>query len=224
MKGARRKPNQKDTDQQSEKQRQQSIAKENKPYIDRLTEIADQLIAQGISGIYSMSYDAIQASTVLWEYKAQDGNIYGPYTSQQISEWKSLGFLTGPTAVPIRKVTSLKKTKIDSIYDDDDEDEDNDYQVGPDTKKVRTNDGHSDGNAVVDEWKNSDEIDFGEYIDLNKFELDKRRVSQSNPNSNNSRIGSNDAALDEDDEDDDIEEVLSRGRRKKGVVEHDEDD
>ena len=32
--------------------------------------------------------------------------MYGPYSSQEISSWKAQGFLTGPTSVLIRKVSS----------------------------------------------------------------------------------------------------------------------
>ena len=32
--------------------------------------------------------------------------MYGPYSSQEISSWKAQGFLTGPTSVLIRRVSS----------------------------------------------------------------------------------------------------------------------
>jgi hypothetical protein len=41
--------------------------------IERLTEISDQLLVQDrhLSGIYDMTFEAIEASTVSWEYKDQ---------------------------------------------------------------------------------------------------------------------------------------------------------
>jgi hypothetical protein len=148
-------------DGQSEAQTQKVIAKRNKDKIERVTELADLLMASGLSNIYSMSFDAILASTVLWEYQAVDGHIYGPYTSQQIAEWKSQGFLTGPTAVPIRKVSRPQHSNsADSIYDD------NDAAVltdGPDSKRARTDDSAP---SPSEGWVSSDEVDFGEHIDL----------------------------------------------------------
>lgn len=72
--------------------------------IDRMTEIANDLLSYGITGIYEMSYDAIEASTVQWEYRALDGTIQGPFTSKQIADWKAQGFFTGPSAVMMRRV------------------------------------------------------------------------------------------------------------------------
>lgn len=210
LKGARRKPGQKEQDIQNDKQKQQSIAKQNKQYIERLTEIADQLIAQGVSGIYGMSYEAIQASTILWEYKALDGNIYGPYTSQQISEWKSQGFLTGATSVPIRKVQAGRQAKIDSIYDDDEEDDS--FSQGPNLKRAKVDSTVTN----YDEWKNSDDIDFGEFIDLNDYDSSHQRKTAFH------NLHKEEGEDDDDNSDTDV--VLSSRRRKRGSVEHDEDD
>jgi len=72
--------------------------------LDRVTEIANDLLSHGITGIYDMSFAAIEASTVQWEYRALDGTIQGPFTSQQIAEWKTQGYFTGPSAVMMRRV------------------------------------------------------------------------------------------------------------------------
>ena len=79
-------------------------AKQNKILLEKLTELADDLLSYGISGIFEMTYDAIEVSTVRWEYKALDGSIQGPYTSEQISEWKKAGYFSGSSAVMMRKV------------------------------------------------------------------------------------------------------------------------
>eukprot|EP01040_Poterioochromonas_malhamensis_P001118 gene1118-1186_t len=137
------------------------ISKKNRPRIDRVTEIADELIANGLSGIYGMSYEAIYASTVLWEYKGADEVIYGPYTSQQIAEWKSQGYLTGATAVMIRKAKPKYKAQVSfSMFDDEDES----TSTQP-TKKAKIE------SVNEDEWKNSDEIDFGSFINLDSVEF-----------------------------------------------------
>jgi hypothetical protein len=78
--------------------------KQNKILLEKLTELADDLLSYGVSGIFEMTYDAIEVSTVRWEYKALDGSIQGPYTSEQISEWKKAGYFTGSSAVMMRKV------------------------------------------------------------------------------------------------------------------------
>lgn len=159
------------------------ISKKNRPRIDRVTEIADELIANGLSGIYGMSYEAIYASTVLWEYKGADEVIYGPYTSQQIAEWKSQGYLTGATAVMIRKAKPKYKAQVSfSMFDD--EDESTSTQPTKKAKIDSVNEGKSERidndshnlvinlySSLIDEWKNSDEIDFGSFINLDSVEF-----------------------------------------------------
>lgn len=172
---------------------QNKIARENKSQIDRVTDLADHLISSGLTGIYSMTYEAIHASTVKWEYKGADDKIYGPFTSQQISEWKSQGFFSGPTSVLMRRVDPLKshlsnrdnggiksvrfedadkpKPSI-SIYDNN---EVANVADEPLTKRARVESGSisaaSENNLVsssndLEEWISSDDIDFGEYINL----------------------------------------------------------
>lgn len=121
------------------------ISKRNRPAMDRITEIADELISNGLSGIYGMTYEAISASTVMWEYKGLDGNIYGPYTSQQLADWKNQGYFTGDSAVQVRKVKSvLQKKPTFSMYDDDEEDE------KPPTKKSKIeSNNQSDGKLIT---------------------------------------------------------------------------
>lgn len=204
IKGKRTKPNTKAEDHSASHGNQRSkpikptdIAKMNKPSIDRVIEIANELIADGIAGIYSMTREAIYASTILWEYKGADESVYGPYTSQQISEWKSQGYFTGSTSVLMRqKKFELKKRappaaapvtitkKVTSIYDEEEEE-----QVGTAAKRAKDNQGASivrnsgvgtstaSAAAMEEEsnsdnndnpWINSDDIDFGEFINLDQ--------------------------------------------------------
>lgn len=160
----------------------------NRKIINRLTDIADDLFATKLIGVYDMTYEAIKSSTVLWEYKGLDGTIYGPYTSQQIADWKKQGFLTGLTAVQMRQVGSDSKfsdgnvpvgnkrkvafeesAKVDSIYD---EDVVVPKQLTASYKRLKADDGSSvaqETEVSIDdcnEWRSSDAIDFGVYIDL----------------------------------------------------------
>lgn len=53
----------------AERERQKAEAKQRREQMDRVTEVADQLLAAGVTGIYDMTYEAISASTSLWQYK-----------------------------------------------------------------------------------------------------------------------------------------------------------
>ncbi len=160
----------------TEKKRQQAqVARANRLVLERVTELADWLLASGLSGIYDMSFEAIHASTVMWEYKGADGGVYGPYSSHEIAAWKARGYLTGPTAVHMRRVQAAALRigppgasasghggRVDSIYDDED---------------IKEVDGAASAAVVAvavaaegrgDEWQLSDDIDFGEYVDLDQ--------------------------------------------------------
>lgn len=170
-----------------QRKQQAATAKANRVHIERVTEIADLLLSSGLSGIYDMTYEAIYATTVMWEYKGADGKIYGPFSSQEISVWKSQGYLTGPTSVMMRKVKSslpfLNQAKstsssagLDSIYDDDDLQADE-----PVTKKSKIENTDAQGLSDADDWVNSDDIDFGVFVNLDNEAL------RYGLNSNNSK-------------------------------------
>mmetsp|Transcript_28729 Transcript_28729/g.27517 ORF Transcript_28729/g.27517 Transcript_28729/m.27517 type:complete len:413 (+) Transcript_28729:77-1315(+) len=88
----------------------------NRAALEKFTEIADELLSTGLSGVYDMTYDSIEASSVRWEYRGLDGVIHGPYTPQEIVSWKSQGYFTGPSAVMMRKVGIVGKT-LKSVVD-----------------------------------------------------------------------------------------------------------
>jgi hypothetical protein len=75
----------------------------------------------------------------MWEYKGMDGNLYGPYSFQQLAEWRKQGYLTGDQAVMMRRVVPASISSASaaapsmSIYDDEDLD-----SSEPATKKGRT--------------------------------------------------------------------------------------
>ncbi len=45
--------------------------------IEEMIEILDSLVSSGLSGVYEMTYESIEAATVRWEYKGQDGVVHG---------------------------------------------------------------------------------------------------------------------------------------------------
>lgn len=53
----------------AEKESQRAEEKRKRERIDRVTELADQLLAAGVTGIYDMTFEAIETSTSNWEYK-----------------------------------------------------------------------------------------------------------------------------------------------------------
>ena len=96
--------------------KQKSI--ESRRKIEKLTELASQLMSDDktFTGIYEMTRESIEASTVSWEYRGHDGVIQGPFSSLEISEWKKAGYFTGPTAVMMRKIDAevMAKRKLDA--------------------------------------------------------------------------------------------------------------
>lgn len=79
------------------------------PAVDResfsmLTDIADGLIVLGFTDIYDMPYDSIDALLSVWEYRGQDGQIYGPFQGDQIAKWMKQGLFGGDGGVDMRKV------------------------------------------------------------------------------------------------------------------------
>lgn len=81
----------------------------NKVALERFSDIADELLSTGLSGVYDMSYEAIENSAVQWEYRGLDGVIHGPFNPQIIAAWKSQGYFSGPSAVMMRKVGVVGK-------------------------------------------------------------------------------------------------------------------
>jgi hypothetical protein len=55
--------------EQREVERREGRAR--KEAIERVTEIADELLASGLASIYHTSFEALQASTASWQYKVQ---------------------------------------------------------------------------------------------------------------------------------------------------------
>lgn len=78
----------------------------------KLTDIADALIVLGFTNIYDLQYDSLDAILSTWEYKGQDGQIYGPFQGNQIVKWMQQGFF-GP-GVEMRKVAGAPQRQNDA--------------------------------------------------------------------------------------------------------------
>ena len=112
--------------------------------------------------------DANDSGAIMWEYKGQDGNIHGPFTSSQMLSWRSQGFFAGASAVDVRIYEASSKAEagskpeaksggnadlMDELMDDFDDDDDDDDDDG--------DKGDSAGGAGNDNpWKRSDAINF----------------------------------------------------------------
>ena len=70
-------------------------ARAQRAVVDQITDLVDELLSYGLTGVYEMTYEALEASAVRWEYRGPDGAIHGPYTSQEIAGWKAAGYFTG---------------------------------------------------------------------------------------------------------------------------------
>lgn len=87
----------------------QAQKQENKLALNQFSDLADELLSSGLSGIYDMSYEAIKNSSVRWEYRGLDGVIHGPFPPQVIVGWRAQGYFTGPSAVMMRSVGTVGK-------------------------------------------------------------------------------------------------------------------
>lgn len=94
---------------------------------------------------------------VQWEYKGnQDGEIHGPYSTQEMLGWTQAGYFIGEQAVQIRTVStgsaseaSTQEELLSDLMDDDDNgDEDGVRNVSP---------------SVRGEWLSSNDVNFMAY-------------------------------------------------------------
>mmetsp|Transcript_6601 Transcript_6601/g.10036 ORF Transcript_6601/g.10036 Transcript_6601/m.10036 type:complete len:466 (-) Transcript_6601:29-1426(-) len=110
--------------------------------------------------------------TVQWEYKGnQDGQIHGPYTTDQLKSWTQAGYFVGTQAVQIRTVSLLplnetnkngdsshtkkKKSNVDDLLSDlmeDDDDDGNDDDNNNNKQKSPT--------QHRGEWVSSNDVNF----------------------------------------------------------------
>jgi len=131
--------------------------------LNDLTEAANALMLKGNVDIYQQTKtellkllaDSKPRSTnkekqhVSWEYRGnQDGQIHGPYTTQQMLAWIQAGYFIGEQAVQIRTIAKSPPESMSTADDllsdlmEDDEQEDK---------------------QVKGEWTSSNDIDFSIY-------------------------------------------------------------
>ena len=108
-------------------------------------------------------------TNITWEYKGNDdGQIHGPFTTEQMISWRSAGFFVGKQAVDIRVVqrqgggnisssmpiqTKVKDGAVDDLMADlESDDEENSNKCTSDLAQGDT------------EWIRSDSINFSSYL------------------------------------------------------------
>jgi hypothetical protein len=209
----------------------------NKQILDQITEIANEILSRGITSVYQMTFEALDNSMSQWEYRGQDGTIHGPFTSQQIAQWKSQGYFTGDTAVMMRKVSgcvvgkiampkkrarhedkNLSNDLVDDLNSDDEDDVDTAKDIVP-TKKEYP-------------WTISDDIDFGDPNDYPS--VDKSSDCQLSRKKNDNRVGNTERQAGSrvhfkdqdvsDEEDPDIDGDVNRKSNRKRMKAQDDDD
>jgi len=95
--------------------------KEPETPFNLITEYAQRLLSNGFFNIYSLTKEKLMAeskssfdeldetkakpktSGATWEYKGANGEMYGPYTTKQMLEWKDQGFFVGDHVVQVRQ-------------------------------------------------------------------------------------------------------------------------
>jgi CD2 antigen cytoplasmic tail-binding protein 2 len=153
-----------------------------------LIDLSDQLLSKGLTSIYNMTFAAIKNSLTSWEYRSEDGTVYGPYSCADIATWKAMGYFTGASAVEIRPVrecevrpggnpkkrqvsfveggSAKKRARTDTSPSADTDDLVRDLDDSDDDDEGKKDETHvwTGGAASVDsgeEWVSSDSVDFG---------------------------------------------------------------
>ena len=89
---------------------------------------------------------------VSWEYKGtQDGEIHGPYSTEQMKAWIQAGYFKG---AQVRTVQKNKKSTVDDMLDDLMDDDDD--AEGKESK--------ADDELERGEWEISDNVNFDAYL------------------------------------------------------------
>uniref|UniRef100_A0AAV1UNT7 GYF domain-containing protein n=1 Tax=Peronospora matthiolae TaxID=2874970 RepID=A0AAV1UNT7_9STRA len=193
------------TETPAETQTAETQTAEEKEQFNQITEAADFLLRSGEVDVYSQIKEEfvsdeellaqrrqvqfvdtdtseekseprlVSKQEIMWEYKADDGHIHGPFPMSSYVAWRQQGYFTGETAVDMRQVLcgsdavvavepaqkKLKQQEDEKVSAeqemlDDFEDSDNDdnAESAADGDKAETN---------KMPWMRSDEIDFGSF-------------------------------------------------------------
>ncbi|KAG2760054.1 hypothetical protein PC129_g4884 [Phytophthora cactorum] len=199
-KSARIRPGHKRKQAQRSETEPEQTAEEKKQF-EQVTEAADFLLRSGEVDVYSQikeefvpeeellaqrrrvqfseereskSEENPPKQEVMWEYKATDGQIHGPFPTSSFVAWQQQGYFKGETAVDMRQVRSSdvaaaepnnelnKKQKqeesekvsaeIEMLNDFEDSEGEDDNPAADGKEKANEN-----------PWKRSDTIDFSSY-------------------------------------------------------------
>ena len=71
------------------------VVNSQKQQMLKLIDLSDQLSSRGLTFIYNTTFAALKNSLSSWEYRAADGTVYGPYSSEEIANWKEMGYFKG---------------------------------------------------------------------------------------------------------------------------------
>ena len=200
----------------------------NKPIsnVDLLIEYADTCISEyGIFGIYTMSREALVSSCTQWEYRIipvtqestinsstststssvlpalfESYEIHGPFTSEQIANWKNAGYFnTSTVTVYIRKYTPMssntgKKVTM-NIFDEEEEEE----------VHSNNNNNSSNNNTEPSQWVLLEDIDFGEYITVigNEVRRKQSKISKFEEENEDDEVDEEEEEEEADEADDD---------------------
>lgn len=199
-----------------------------KQQLDKLTELSDDLISFGYSDVFDLSRESIDAGMYEWEYKGLDGVIHGPFSSNQIADWKIHGYFTGDSAVLMRKVISYdkkrvhfhdssnsnKKPKLENISTKDLIDDLEDDELEP----QEPIENHI---SLENPWIISDDIDFGKPREIESLKFKTEVVTETRDRKNDN---DNDSDEDDDDIDHDEGEINRRSRKQEWNQDNEEDD
>ncbi|KAG1707376.1 hypothetical protein DVH05_026567 [Phytophthora capsici] len=173
---------------------------EEKKQFEQVTEAADFLMRSGEVDVYSQikeefipeeelmaqrrrvqvdeskeekSEENPPEEEVMWEYKATDGQIHGPFPTSSFVAWQQQGYFKGETAVDMRPVRSSKDKAVDPKLESNKKQKQNPDKVSAEQEMLNDfedsdeedNNPAADGKERASEnpWKRSDTIDFSSY-------------------------------------------------------------
>ena len=112
-------------------------------------------------------------ASVQWEYCGQDGNIHGPFSTDQMLQWIRQGYFIGESAVRVRKVhhenacsvtdTTTNAKDAATVEDLMADLEDSDHEDNGEKEETK-DDANLQQSSDQSEWMRSDEVDFSSYL------------------------------------------------------------
>ncbi|KAL3662664.1 hypothetical protein V7S43_012508 [Phytophthora oleae] len=173
---------------------------EEKKQFEQVTEAADFLMRSGEVDVYSQikeefipeeellvqrrrvqvdedkeekSEENPPKQEVMWEYKATDGQIHGPFPTSSFVAWQQQGYFKGETAVDMRRLGSSDDGAVVAKPDSNKKQKQEPDKVSAEQEMLddfedsdeEDNNPATDAKEKADEnpWKRSDTIDFSSY-------------------------------------------------------------